>query len=183
MARKGYAPKGWQVRGRLDGVESTVKALQAFPAKAQKRWVKKATTKGAQLVARAAKSTVPADSKQYRRALGYKVWVGRVSGAVAAFIGARLGYRTMYRGKPRDPRYYAHIVEGGRKALRPKKKKVLAHVPQDRGQTQLITWYGKHVRAARAQRPLARAFRQSKAGVEATMIGVMKQGIEAERAK
>jgi hypothetical protein len=172
-------PSGWQVKARLEGVEQTARELRAFPPRLQRKWIRLATTKGAQIFAKTAKATVPTESKQYKRAVGYKVWVGRKTGKVAAFIGARLGHKTMYKGKPRDPRYYAHIVEGGRKSVKPKKKSVLAHVPLDRDQTQLITWYGKHVRAARPQRPLARSFRQSKGGVEATMVAVLKQGVEA----
>lgn len=183
MARKGYAPSGWQVKGRLDGVEQAVKSLKGLSQAVERRVLRKATTKGAQPIARAAKQTVPRESGQYRRAVGYRVWTGRKSGLVAAFIGARLGFKTMYKGKPRDPRYYAHLVERGRRALKPKRKKVLAHVPADRGQTQLVTWYGKHVRAAAPQRPLARAFKQAKGVAEQAMVAAIGQGVAQEAAK
>lgn len=184
MARKkGQAPPGWHFRGRLDGVEKTYKALKQFPLNVQKRVTRKALTKASQIVSKAAKANVPTQSKLYKKSLGYKVWTGRKSGVVMSFIGPRLGFKGTYKGKKRDPRYYAHIVEGGRKALKPKSKSVMVGTPAGAKSKDNLQWYGRHVKAARPQRPLARAFRQTKSQVESTMNSILRAGIAEEARK
>lgn len=177
---KGAAPKGWQFKGTLLGVAAAVQALRAFPAAVQKRWIKKATTKGGQIVTKAAKALAPTQSKQYKKSLGYKVFVGRRTGKVIAFIGPRLGFRTTYKGRPRDPRYYAHILERGRKAIAIKNKRVLAGTPAGRKGKGNVQFFGKAVAAAAGRYPLRRAWRQTRASVETTMIGVIAGGVVTE---
>ncbi len=180
---KGKHPKGWHFKGRLDGVEATVAALRKYPPAVQNRVLKKALTKGAQITTKAAKTLVPTQSKQLKKSLGYKVWVGKTKGKVIAFIGPRLGFRATYKGRPRDPRYYAHLVERGRKALKPSKKTILVGLPAAGKSKAAVQWYGRHVAAAPPKRPLARAFKQTKGQVESTMVGVMREGMEKEAAK
>lgn len=192
MAKKGHAPAGWHFRGRLRGLDATLKNLRMFPIAIQRKVIRKAITKGSQPVAKAAKANVPTDSKQYKKSIGYKVWTGRKTGVVLAFIGPRLGFKTMFKGKPRDPRYYAHLVEFGRKAVRPKNKSVLFGLPPKgtKGNYSGILyakgsrhWYGKQVAAARPQYPLRRAFRSTKSQVESEILFYLQQGIIDETAK
>lgn len=170
------------VHAKLTGLKPTLDELKKFPPNVQKRWIKKAVTKGSQIINKAAKVLIPSQSRQYRKALGYRVWTGKRS-RIMAFIGARLGHKTSYKGKPRDPKFYAHLVEGGRRALKPKSKSVLVGIPANAKDKRPRQWYGRHVAAVAPKRPLARAFKSSKSTVEATMIGILKQGIVAEAAK
>lgn len=168
-SNSGY--KGWRFQGKLTGVAATVQKLRQFPAKIQTKVIKKATTKGAQITTKEVKQRVPTQSKLLKKSIGYKVRVYRQSGVVVAFIGARLGFKGTFNGKPRDPRYYIHLVEKGRKAIKVKKKKVLSDGTK---------FYGRSVAAATPKRPLARAFAATKQTVETTMIAIMDAGMQAE---
>lgn len=164
----------WRIQGRLAGVEPFVKAVRALPKKVAKKILRKAVTKGSQPIYKAARQTAPTDSKLLKKSLLYKVWISRKTDKVLSFIGPRLGFKKQVNGRNRDPRYYAHILEGGRKAVVVDKAKFLSN---------RVTVFGKSVKAVAPTRFMSRAFKASKGSAETAMIEVIKTGIQEEMAK
>ena len=96
----------------IEGVKELQAKLKHIALVAREKINKRALNFATTVVVKQAKSNAPKDSGQLEKAIGkrYKAY-GNASGAVV--IGARLGFGTTYKGKPRDPFYYSHLVELG----------------------------------------------------------------------
>jgi HK97 gp10 family phage protein len=162
------------VKAELKGVEEAVRNLTRLGKAVRARVKRKALTKGSQVVNREVKQNAPTDSKLLRKSLYYRIKSYRQGGLMIAYVGPRLGFRQMVRGKPRDPRFYAHIVERGRKAVTAKKGRKLAFEADGR------TVFARRVRAVPGTRFMSRAWQSSKGPAEAAMIAEIKAGVEQE---
>lgn len=165
-------PDGWQFKARLDGVEKAWRALDTLKQGVRNKIKRKALTKGSQIVTRAAKANAPKESGLLRKSLSYRIRAYRRSGLVVAYIGPRLGFKAVYKGRNRDPIYYAHILERGRGAVVPQKARLLSEGKPGRV-------FGRKVKAVPGTRFLERSFRSTKAQVEAAMLAELKAGVEA----
>lgn len=108
---------GWRVAARFDGLEQFADRLKLLKATLQKRVLRSAMRKSASVVNKAAKANAPKRTGQLRRSLGVKV-KAYPSGVVIGVVEPRAGFRVPAgntNGKPKfiDPRFYAHLVEGG----------------------------------------------------------------------
>jgi HK97 gp10 family phage protein len=166
------------MKADIKGVEEAARSLNRLEKAVRNKVKRKALTKGSQVVNKQIKQNAPTDSKLLRKSLAYKVRTYRQSGVMVSYIGPRLGFREMVRGKPRDPRYYAHIVERGRKAVAPKKKSVLKFTAQD---GRVV--FGRKVRAVAGTRFMNRAWVTSSGPAQDAMIHEIKTGLEQEAGK
>jgi hypothetical protein len=167
----------WTFKGRLVGVEAAAKDLRRFTVAVQKKVLKKAITRGSQIVYKAARRVVPVDSKLLRKSLFYRVRVYRNSGVVMSFIGPRYGFSKDVLGRPRNPVRYAHIIHNGRKMVVPKKAGGWLKWPVVGGKFV----HAKKSKAVAANPFLRRTFSGTKRQVEFAMIREIHLGIMAEQ--
>lgn len=104
-------------RGKLEGVEGAVKALDGLAAKLRKKILKQAVTEASKILTKEAKRRAPVATKLLRKSIGRKVKVFRNTGAVVAIIGPRVGFKAEVLRNGRlvlsNPTRYAHLVELG----------------------------------------------------------------------
>ena len=119
MSRMG--PKNSQARSQptilVTGQYELMEKLKLLPDKVFKRGLLQAGKKSLKPVVAAAKAAAPVESGQLRASIGVKVKVYKRDGNVAFVVGPRSGFAITYQGRPRDPVYYAHIIEKGRKQV------------------------------------------------------------------
>jgi HK97 gp10 family phage protein len=101
----------------ITGQDELIARLQALPDKVFRRGLIAAGKKALAPVVTAAKAAAPADSGALRRSIGVKVKIYRKDGNIAFIVGPRSGFKSTTHGRPRDPVYYAHIIEGGHKVV------------------------------------------------------------------
>lgn len=108
---------GMQIRGRVEGLEEAVKALEGVDKKVRRKAIRKAVGEAGKIVLKSAKSDVRKKTGLLRKSLGRKVKVYRGSGVAAAIVGPRGGFKGAVTrdGKEviSDPVHYAHLVERG----------------------------------------------------------------------
>ncbi len=128
-----------KIRGKLAGAAGLKAVLAAAGPKAFREGARKGVTAAAQVVSKDAKAKVPTRTKSLKKAIGHKVKANRektgyvgvigprkdVKGAVVGGAGKRRAkFRRKVKHKGRelivDPVKYAHLVEGGRKAVKRK---------------------------------------------------------------
>jgi HK97 gp10 family phage protein len=177
-----------KIKGRLDGTAALKAVLDVVGPKAFKEGARRGVTVAAQMVNKAAKSLVPTRTKSLKKAIGHKVKANKqktgyigvigprkdIKGAVIGGVGkkkAKFRRKVKHKGTELvvDPHKYAHLVEGGRKAVRITRRKVLSD-----GRAV----YGTKVRAV-PPRPFMRPAWESNA---ANAAAVIRQKI-AEAAK
>lgn len=168
------------MKAEIKGVQEAARSLSRLEKAVRNKINRKAITKGSQVVNKDIKQKVPTDSKLLRKSLSYKVRTYRQSGVIVSFIGPRLGFREMVRGKMRDPRYYAHIADRGRKAVAPKRKKRLVFEAGGSGRSRGILIFARRVRAVPGTRFMSRAWQSSSGPAQAVMVAEIKAGVEQE---
>ncbi len=112
----------YTIKSRVQGVEQAVKALDELRRAVRNRIMKKALRKGARIIVTAARGLVPKGTRELSKSLGIVMRTYKNSGVVVAIIGPRTGRKTTQsdsrgRSYANDPANYAHLVEGGRKAV------------------------------------------------------------------
>lgn len=134
-----------KVRARLDGTASLKAVLNVLGPKVYRPAARKGVRQAGQIVAKAAKANVPNRTNTLRKAIGFKVKstkgrtgymsiIGPRKDAKGTWTGGTGKTKTKFRrwkkvaGKRRylDPAKYAHLVEGGRAAVRITSKRVLS---------------------------------------------------------
>jgi hypothetical protein len=107
-----------QVAADLNGIKTGV----------QNRVLKDAIGKLARRTAKRAKAGLRGGrTKALKRSVGTVYRSYKKAGRFAYVVGPRTGFKTKDQfGRTVDPAKYAHLVEGGRKEVRPTKKRVLA---------------------------------------------------------
>jgi HK97 gp10 family phage protein len=115
---------GLRVQAKFEGVEQLVRQLGEMRRGMRTKALRPAMRKSASLVNKAAKANIKAhgakDTGQLKKSIGVKVKV-YPSGVVIGVVEPRAGFRIAVVGTGRqggkaryvDPRYYAHLVEGG----------------------------------------------------------------------
>jgi HK97 gp10 family phage protein len=101
---------------KLLGARELQALLAALPRGVAKRGLRAAVTAGATPITRAAKARAPRKSGLLKKAIGRKVKTYKEAGVGAtavAIVGARRDVRGEYRGRPRVPARYIHLVEKG----------------------------------------------------------------------
>lgn len=103
---------------RISGMEELRSNLQQMPLKMVKQVIRPAIRAAAKPVTAEARKNIDQhgliETGALRRSIGVKVKTYR-NRAVWAGVGPRKGFEVQYKGKNRDPRYYAHLLERGTK--------------------------------------------------------------------
>jgi HK97 gp10 family phage protein len=134
-----------KIRGRLAGAADLKAVLDVVGPKVLRQGARRGVTVAAQEVSKAAKARVPTRTKSLKKAIGHKVKANRQKTGYIAVIGPRKDAKgttvggvgkkkAKFRRKVRikgseiiiNPVKYAHLVEGGRKAVKVTRRKVLS---------------------------------------------------------
>lgn len=171
MASKGTVRRGGI---SIEGDKALMSALRSLPEKVRRKISLAAVRAGAKPVISAAASAAPRESGRLQESIGAKTKAYRRGAeATIAVIGARKGFGGDYRGYPRDPRYYSHMVEGG---TRP-------HLlPYLRIGGEIIRQWWRHP-GARPKPFLAPAFDSQKQMALSAITAKLRQRLEKEAAK
>lgn len=111
----------WKIKGKIEGADQVVSALQDLEKKVRKKALRAAVSKAGSIILKRAKQLAPKDSGLLKKSLGRKVKV-YPSGVAVAIVGPRKGFRqdaTRRKGKwaavstIADPTKYGHLVELG----------------------------------------------------------------------
>lgn len=95
------------------GDKRLIRMLEQLPNKVFRKGLLSAGRKAMKPVIAIARARAPVDSGTLKKSIGIKVKVYRQTGTAAFVVGARKGFGTTIAGRPRDPYYYAHLVELG----------------------------------------------------------------------
>lgn len=95
----------------LVGDKELLRKFADLPAKLQKKHGRRAISKAARRLVKAAKEKCPKRSGQLKKSLGFKPRTYKTG--VFAVVGPRSGFRTEVNGKSHDPKKIAHLVELG----------------------------------------------------------------------
>jgi hypothetical protein len=138
------------VKVRVDGAEEIARALESIKVGIANRLLRQAANKLASRGNKTARAKLTRKrTRALRRSLGTK---GRsYKGVYFVAVGPRRGFKTEDEfGRPVDPVHYAHLVERGRKEVRPKKGKYLVIPVVQGGRAAVKTKSLLFVRSARA---------------------------------
>lgn len=113
---------GFVIRGRVGGLEETIKRLDGLKRRVKNTILRKAMRRATAIVLKAARGNCPKDTGLLRKSLGSKVKAYRQSGVVVGLVGPRKGFKQEVTRKgggkmQADPVRYAHLVEFGRKEV------------------------------------------------------------------
>jgi HK97 gp10 family phage protein len=114
-----------KLRVESKAIASLAARLAQVDRKAARKAIKAGVNEVTQAVLWDAKALVPKRTGLLRKSLGRKVKSYRGGAVITGIIGPRKGFRTMINGVFVNPVKYAHLVEYGRREVRPKKKKLL----------------------------------------------------------
>lgn len=171
MARKGA------IGARVEGTSATVAALKGIKAGVANRVLRESLRALATITNKRAKNALRVRrSGLTGKSIGIVMRKGK-AGPVAV-VGPRKGFaRPGPDGRPHDPVKTAHLVEGGRKEVRPKTKKVMANkaVPE--------AIYGKQADAVAAKPFMKPAADYTRTVGPKRMAKLVKDGIAREAAK
>jgi HK97 gp10 family phage protein len=167
------------IKGKLEGLEDTMKRMGRLKQSARGRIQRKAMNQATQPITRAVKANAPKGLGNLKRSIGRKVQTYRSRMVTVGIVGPRKGYGkdvVTHGGKTRrvDPVKYAHIVEKGRKGVTVQNATVLSDG---------TTVYGRTVAATRPQPFVRPAWDAGKSGAEATIARVCADEIKKEAAK
>lgn len=97
----------------LTGQHELIRKLEALPDKVFRRGLSSAGRKATRPVVVSAKAAVAVESGALKKSIGLRTKVYRQTGVMIFVVGPRSGFAGLYQGRKRDPRFYAHLVEGG----------------------------------------------------------------------
>ncbi len=98
--------------------DALIAKLLALEPKVFTRCITSASKKAMAPVVAYARAHAPVESGALQKSIGVRVKVYRRNGAVVTIVGPRWGFGGVYKGRPRDPFYYAHLQENGHKIVR-----------------------------------------------------------------
>lgn len=133
---------GYAIKGKLDGLEQTLRKLRGLKQAMQNRIMRKAVTAASREVQGEAKARAPVgETKLLRRSMGTVVKTYRGKNVVVAIVGPRTGFQRDRKGGKRqtalgakfkatghNPSKIAHLVERGHKIRRKKGGPILGVV-------------------------------------------------------
>jgi len=191
----------FQVKVQFTGLQEILKRLDAVEKKVRKKILRKAIGAANKIVLKAAKAKVRKGATGLlKKSLGSRIKVYRQGGVVVGIVGPRSGFKKTREGRAQTslgakfaaagsrPTLYAHLVEGGRKAVSAGTKSVKGKGGKARtkatGKKSLAftaggkTVFARQVRAV-PPRPFMRPALTSTAGkVENVMRQIILHGIE-----
>src|SRR4051794_6246108 len=97
----------------LLGAKELERTFRTLGERVQRKVTRGAVNTAATPVVKAARARAAQESGLLRKSLGKKIRTYKQTGTVAAIIGPRTDVEGEHNGKPRKPKYYAHLVEGG----------------------------------------------------------------------
>ena len=98
---------------KLIGDKALEKKLKTLGERVQRKVLRSAVSAAATPVVKSAKQRAKKQSGLLKRAMGKKIVTNKARQSVTAVIGARKEVQGEYRGKPRKPSRYSHLVEKG----------------------------------------------------------------------
>jgi hypothetical protein len=175
-------------------MENVAKAFQTLERKIRQKVLKAAVKAGAQVAKPVIVAAAPSETKTLKKSIGFRE-KGYQGGAIArAYIGPRKGMkrrvlRTFSKkgkqriktrkiqtgdgaGELRDPVFYAHLTEGGRKAFTSKKL-----MPIRLKSGQMV--FARRVKGIPAKHWMQKSFEGARGAVNAAILGQLRTGIEA----
>lgn len=142
---------------RLTGDKELTRLLGTLGERVQRKALRSAVSSAASPVVKAAKAKAPRESGFLKKALGKKVVTSKDKQTAIAVVGARKSVRGTFKGKPRNPSRYLHLIEK-------------PHIGPG----------GQYVPGQPFLEP---AFNETKAQAEDVMATKLKQAVEREAAK
>lgn len=105
---------------KIEGDKQLKNLLAQLPKRVASKGNKAAVTAGAKPIVKAAKNKAPKESGALRKAMGSKVKTYKADAGTSAVavIGARRNVTADYKGKPRVPSRYIHLVDKGTKYIK-----------------------------------------------------------------
>jgi len=171
----------FKLSGEIHGLQEVMQRLNKIATAPRRQLLRRAIQVAAQITTKAAKANVrTAGDGLLKRSIGSSVKVYRKSGIAVAMVGPRTGFKRAKGQKIRtalgekyavanaDPTKYAHLVEGGRAAVSPKEKRVMAAAG-------II--YGTRARGVAARPFLRPAFDQTKEINKRAIAQVIFEGL------
>src|SRR4051812_41547264 len=98
---------------KLIGAKELERKLKTLGPRVQKKVLRSAVSAAGTPVLKSARQKAKKQSGLLKKSLGKKVTTNKNTGAVTAIIGARKQVEGEYKGKPRKPSRYSHLVEKG----------------------------------------------------------------------
>lgn len=169
------------VKFDVRGLPEVKAAFEGVKAGVQNRVLKAALRKVASTANKTAKSGVTGRrTGQLKRSVGLVYRAYRKGGGFAFVVGPRKGFKVINpeTGKNVDPVFYAHLVEGGRRAVAPVNKRVLATGAKGRGAI-----IGKTAAAVAGEPFVGPARARAATEVKARVPGEVAKGVAAEARK
>ena len=171
---------------QLDGFTELNRLMRKLPDRTARRVLKKAVRAGTKPIVKAAKAKVSDDTGLLKLALGAKVKSNPRKSTAYGVIGARFGQGATKAGLkklaaaghegPRDPGFYAHLVEYGTQAHGPKRAKVMSA-----GEGDIV--YGTLVKGTRPRPFLRPAYTSNKRTALRIIGDTSWEGIKKEVTK
>lgn len=99
----------------LTGDKELDRMFQRLPERVQRKVLRQAVSAALTPVVKVAKRSVPVDTKTLKKSIGKKIKTYKNDGVVWGAVGVRKDeekFVTVIDGKRRNPRLYAHLVEG-----------------------------------------------------------------------
>lgn len=98
---------------QLIGDKALERVLRSLPEKVQRKVTRRAVTKAATPIVKAARTKAPRDSGALAKAINKKIKTYTGTQTVVAIIGPDTKTQVQYKGKTRRPAYYAHLAHDG----------------------------------------------------------------------
>lgn len=114
----------------FQGDKELIRNLERLPNRVARKVARQAVSAALTPLNKAAKREAPRDQGTLKKSLGKKIKTYKNDGVVWGAVGVRSGFGVVIDGTLKDPRRYAHIVEGLtgflRRAFDQSKKQVLS---------------------------------------------------------
>ncbi len=101
----------------LTGADPLIEKLLSLPNKVFKRCITQASAKAMKPVVMYARSHAPVESGKLSQSIGTRVKVYPNQSTVVTIVGPRWGFGGPYKGRNRDPFFYAHLQENGHRVV------------------------------------------------------------------
>lgn len=98
---------------QLFGDKQLERTFKTLGERVQRKLLRQAVSAAATPINKAAKQNAAKESGTLKKSLGKKIVTNKRRQSVTAVIGPRRGVVGEYKGKPRKPSRYAHLVEKG----------------------------------------------------------------------
>ena len=159
----------------MEGIKPLLARLESLRKNAGKKHLRRAVAKANSIVNKGLKARVPRGTGLLKKAVGQRVVVYRGSGVVVGIVGARVEFRQTRDGRVINPVKYAHIADRGRRAVTPRRKKVMSAGP---GKV-----IGTKAKAYRGRNFMKRTADEEREAIRRAIVDTLMDGIEKETRK